>query len=79
VRTAASSEELRAAWFAIQRELGRDVPVAWIYHSRGLQGISARLRHVRMDLRGEMPTIAAWEAAGPPLTTAASRASVATR
>ena len=30
------------------------MPVAWIYHSRGVQGLSARLRNVVMDLRGEM-------------------------
>ena len=67
-RTSRSTAELRDAWLAVQRELARDRPVVWIYHSRGLQGISARLHNVRMDLRGEMPTIGAWEVAGPPLT-----------
>ena len=33
------------------------MPVAWIYHSRGFQGISARLKNVVMDLRGEMATL----------------------
>jgi hypothetical protein len=41
------------------------MPVAWIYQSRGLQGISARLKNVVMDLRGEMATLAAWSLAGP--------------
>jgi peptide/nickel transport system substrate-binding protein len=67
-RTSRSTAELRDAWLAVQRELARELPVVWIYHSRGLQGISARLHNVRMDLRGEMPTIATWEVAGPPLT-----------
>ena len=36
------------------------VPVSWIYHARGVQGISRRLQEVRMDLRGEMATLVAW-------------------
>jgi len=63
-REARSPEETRDAWLALQRELARDVPVAWIYHSRGVQGISARLLDVRMDLRGELPTVASWRVAG---------------
>jgi peptide/nickel transport system substrate-binding protein len=72
-RQASSQEALRAAWIAVQDELAREQPVAWIYHSRGLQGISSRLRNVRMDLRGEMPTIAEWSVVGAPLATAAAR------
>ena len=60
VRAARSPEETRGAWLALQDQLSRDVPVAWIYHSRGLQGISARLHDVRMDLRGELATVASW-------------------
>jgi peptide/nickel transport system substrate-binding protein len=56
----------RDAWLALQDELARDLPVAWIYHSRGLQGISARLSNVRMDLRGELATIAEWQITAPP-------------
>jgi peptide/nickel transport system substrate-binding protein len=36
------------------------VPVAWIYHARGVQGASRRLQGVTMDLRGELTTVAAW-------------------
>jgi peptide/nickel transport system substrate-binding protein len=68
VRSARSALELRHAWLAIQRQLARDMPVVWLYHSRGLQGVSARLTNVRMDLRGEMPTIARWQVTGPPLS-----------
>jgi hypothetical protein len=32
----------------------------WVYHSRGVQGISARLDGVRMDLRGELVSLASW-------------------
>jgi peptide/nickel transport system substrate-binding protein len=35
-------------------------PVAWLYHARGVQGLSRRLEHVTMDLRGELVTIASW-------------------
>ncbi len=48
------------AWRAVQRFLDDATPVAWIYHSRGLQGLSARLANVTMDLRGEMPTLGQW-------------------
>lgn len=47
-------------WHRIQAELAREMPVTWIYHARGVQGVSRRLRGVRMDLRGEMATLATW-------------------
>lgn len=59
-RTAVNREELVAAWADAQRILARDVPVAWLYHSRGVQGVSSRMRGVRMDLRGELVTVARW-------------------
>jgi peptide/nickel transport system substrate-binding protein len=64
-RGARSDVEQIAAWHAVQRMLADETPVAWIYHSRGLQGISARLQNVVMDLRGEMPTLAVWRLADP--------------
>ena len=66
VRDARSPSATRDGWIAVQQELARDVPVSWIYHSRGLQGISARLRDVRMDLRGELTTVASWRIGGAP-------------
>lgn len=65
VRNAHSPGDLRVAWLALQDELARELPVAWIYHSRGLQGVSARLHNVRMDLRGELTTVAQWHVASP--------------
>ena len=59
-RSAAGEDERRRAWQEVQRELMREMPVAWLYHARGLQGMSRRLRGVRMDLRGELATIAEW-------------------
>ncbi|MFI5231855.1 MAG: peptide ABC transporter substrate-binding protein [Gemmatimonadales bacterium] len=54
------------AWHAVQAELARDTPAAWIYHSRGLQGVSRRMRNVRMDLRGELTSLANWTVASVP-------------
>jgi peptide/nickel transport system substrate-binding protein len=65
VRDARTTSDTHDGWLTVQQELARDLPVAWIYHSRGLQGISARLRNVRMDLRGELTTIASWDIAAP--------------
>jgi len=65
-RRARTHDESRAVWGALQRVLESDMPVAWIYHARGVQGLSARLRNVRMDLRGEMPTVSTWEVAPSP-------------
>lgn len=63
---AATTEEAsRAAWVAVQQELARDAPAAWIYHSRGVQGVSARMRDVAMDLRGELPTVSRWSVSQP--------------
>lgn len=59
-RSAVTDSESREAWLGIQRELAAQVPAAWIYHSRGLQGVSARMHGVRMDLRGELATVARW-------------------
>jgi peptide/nickel transport system substrate-binding protein len=43
-----------------QRLFADSVPVAFLYHSRGLQGISRRVHGVTMDLRGELPTVREW-------------------
>jgi peptide/nickel transport system substrate-binding protein len=57
----ASGEPARIdAWRAAQRVLNDSMPVAWLYYSRGVQGVSARLRNVTMDLRGEMVSISDW-------------------
>jgi peptide/nickel transport system substrate-binding protein len=64
-RTAQSDAERAAVWKDIQRTLADAAPIAWIYHSRGVQGVSARLRNVVMDLRGELVTLPQWETAPP--------------
>ena len=57
----ARADSVRAStWRDVQRLLADSTPVAWIYHSRGVQGVSARLAGVEMDLRGEMVSLVRW-------------------
>ena len=65
VNRAGTEDELAVAWRAVQAELARDVPVSWVYHARGVQGLSRRLQAVRMDLRGEMATLREWRLDSP--------------
>ena len=65
-RLAVSDAARRDAWFSVQRQLVEAAPVIWVYHSRGVQGVSARLAGVRMDLRGELASITAWQPVGAP-------------
>lgn len=59
-RSATTDSARAAAWRDVQRVLQRDTPAVWIYHARGLQGISRRLDGVEMDLRGELTSVARW-------------------
>jgi peptide/nickel transport system substrate-binding protein len=45
---------------AAQRMAADSVPMVVLYHARGLQGMNRRVRGVRMDLRGELPTVHDW-------------------
>jgi peptide/nickel transport system substrate-binding protein len=65
VTGARSQRELADAWHGVQRVLHDLAPVAWVYHARGVQGVTARLSGVTMDLRGEMPTVATWRLTPP--------------
>ena len=65
VSAARSPDDLRSAWRSVQTILHEQLPVAWVYHARGVQGVTARLGGVRMDLRGEMPTVAEWRLSNP--------------
>ena len=64
VHRASDAVSLHDAWRDVQHELEREMPAAWIYHSQGIQGVSRRLTHVTMDLRGELPTVARWATDG---------------
>ena len=56
----AAPEEAKARWLDVQGWLAREMPAAWIYHSRGVLGVARRLEGVTMDLRGEMVSVAQW-------------------
>jgi peptide/nickel transport system substrate-binding protein len=45
---------------AAQRVIAREVPVAFLYHARGVQGANTRVRGVTMDVRGELATVSQW-------------------
>ena len=64
VSAATTRDALVTEWRVIQRLLADELPVAWVYHARGVQGVTARLGDVEMDLRGEMPSVARWRLAG---------------
>ena len=72
-RQARSDSARTAAWRDVQRVLADSMPVAWIYHSRGVQGVSRRLEGVEMDLRGEMVSLARWHTSAEPSNTVTSR------
>jgi peptide/nickel transport system substrate-binding protein len=59
-RSAMTDAARREAWHTVQKQLADSLPMIWVYHSRGVQGISARLDGVKMDLRGELVSLASW-------------------
>ncbi len=54
-----------AAWREVIAILDDSVPATPIFHSRGVQGLSRRLQHVEIDLRGELFSAARWTLAVP--------------
>jgi len=53
----------RDAWLHVQVLLDSLAPATWLYHSRGVQGVTRRLQGARMDLRGELVTLHDWSLA----------------
>ncbi len=51
------------AWSRVNNLLIDSMPVAWLYHARGVQGRSRLLLGVQMDLRGELVTVSRWSRA----------------
>jgi peptide/nickel transport system substrate-binding protein len=45
---------------AAQRLFADSLPVAFLYHARGVQGMSRRVQGVHMDVRGELATLHCW-------------------
>ncbi len=48
------------AWERVQRAIDSLAPATWLYHSRGVQGMTRRLHGVTMDLRGELVSVHDW-------------------
>ena len=66
LRAAADAPEgvvRHSAWQNLQATLDTLAPATWIYHARGVQGVSRRVRGARMDLRGELVTVHDWSLA----------------
>lgn len=61
---ARSDAARRDAWIHVQVVLDSLAPATWLYHSRGVQGVTRRLEDLRMDLRGELVTLHEWSLAG---------------
>jgi peptide/nickel transport system substrate-binding protein len=53
----------RGDFAEVQRIVAREVPITFLYHARGLQGLNTRVRGVRMDLRGELASLDRWHLA----------------
>ncbi len=59
-RRATSPQEFASAWREVTQFLDAEMPVVWVYHSRGVQGLRRRLQGVQMDLRGELVSLTRW-------------------
>lgn len=60
LRAAPDSATRTRAWKEVLTILRDSLPATAVFHSRGVQGLSKRLEHVTMDLRGELVTAARW-------------------
>ncbi len=64
-RGAADAEVRTSRWRAVSAYLEQEAPVAWLYHSRGVQGARRVLAGVTMDLRGELVSLTRWHFTEP--------------
>ncbi len=60
VDAAANPGALQTGWGRVQDAVADAVPVAWVYHARGVQGVNRRVRGATPDLRGELANLAEW-------------------
>jgi len=63
---AADSALDRRDFAALQRLVARDVPITFLYHARGVQGVNERVKGIAMDLRGELASLEHWHLGPPP-------------
>ena len=73
-RVAAAGEPAIRAWGVVDSLLLNESPAAWVYHSRGVQGLSRKLHNVVMDLRGELTSISKWTRDDNPFTASSTSA-----
>ena len=66
LRASAETNARESAWRDILATLADSLPATPIFHSRGVQGLTKRLQHVTMDLRGELFSAAQWTLAPAP-------------
>jgi len=57
---ATTRADVEDAWRDAQRILAADHPTTWLYHARGVQGVSQRMQNIGMDLRGELVNVQRW-------------------
>lgn len=50
----------RGDYAAVQRLVAADLPISFLYHARGVQGVNTRVRGVHLDLRGELASLSNW-------------------
>ncbi len=60
LRSGVDSASRNAAWRDVFTIIADSVPATPIFHSRGVQGLTQRLQHVTIDLRGELFSAAQW-------------------
>jgi peptide/nickel transport system substrate-binding protein len=65
LRTTSEPAAREDAWRDVLAVLGDSLPAAAIFHSRGVQGVTNRLEHVTIDLRGELFSAARWTLTPP--------------
>jgi peptide/nickel transport system substrate-binding protein len=62
---APTAEQATLDWCRVQNALDSLAPATWLFHARGLQGVTRRLHGVRIDLRGELVTVHDWTLGSP--------------
>ena len=60
LRAASDTATRSMVWREILGVLADSVPATAVFHSRGVQGVTRRLQHVTIDLRGELFSAARW-------------------
>ena len=58
--TGSEREEALRQGYILTPFFAEQLPIVWLYHTRGVQAMNDRVHDVRMDMRGELPTVAAW-------------------